>query len=268
MLSMMLNVENISADYGKRRVINKLSFSANEGQLVVIVGRNGCGKTTLLKSIIGDVPITDGIINFCNDKREDNLVLMTRRKRAQYISMVEQQLPQATMLVEDYIALGRLPYQSLFSVKKSWKDIEKVQQVIDKVGINYFANREMQKLSGGEKQLCAIARMLVQDTPIILLDEPISSLDILHQITIVSVIKQLRDEGKIVICVIHDLNIAFALADVIGVMKAGAFLAFGKPTDNAVREALDSAMDTEMNFFSINNGQNTIIAPRKWNEIF
>ncbi len=182
--------------------------------------------------------------------------------------MTEQQLPTAEMTVEEYVALGRMPYQKILGVQWSMPDMEVVKKSLQIMNISELKNRQMQELSGGEKQLCAIARMMVQDTPIVLLDEPMSNLDIVNQLEIVSKIKQLRAMGKIVLCVVHDLNIAFGMADVVAIMKKGKLLACEAPQNEQLKQALNEAMDTEMNFFDINKGVYSIIVPRKWNEIF
>ena len=266
---MILSIDSISACYGTKQVLHNLSLQAESGQIVVVVGRNGCSKTTLLKSVIGDVVLCQGTITLHTDDGHSLRVdQMSRRIRAHYVAMVEQQLPTAEMRVGEYVALGRTPYQKILGLQWSETDIKKVEEVLQLMNICQLKDRQMQELSGGEMQLCAIARMLVQDTPIVLLDEPMSSLDIVNQMEIASKIKHLKAMGKIVLCVVHDLNIAFSIADIVAIMKKGNLIACDTPHSEVLKQALNEAMDTEMNFFDVGSGMRSIIVPRKWNEIF
>ncbi len=265
---MVLELDNVSACYGSEIVVKGVTLSVEAGQIVVIVGRNGSGKTTLLKSIIGDVDLCSGRIIMHSNGEQMNMLSLSRRKRSQYVSMVEQQLPITDMQVCEYVALGRVPYQNMLGMNVNDADIRAIDKALELSKITHLSHRRLIELSGGERQLCAIARMIAQQTPIVLMDEPMSNLDVINQIEVASVMQILKQQGKIVLTVIHDLNMAFALADVVVIMKEGKVIATGNTNNEKLKNAISDAMNTEMCFFDVADSGMHFIVPRKWNKIF
>ena len=185
---------------GKTKVLSDICCSFEKGIFYGIYGANGSGKSTLLKLLTGELKSTSGSVSprWCS-----------AFERAQHIALVEQQIPASLPLsVSEIAALGSYPW--------GWKQEginEKVREVLAMLGLEHFSERPFNSLSGGEKQRVMLARALVQDTPVLCLDEPGSSLDIAFQHTLCQLLKKLAREGKCVIMISHDLFSAPAYLD-------------------------------------------------------
>jgi len=219
----MIEVKNLNFSYGKNLVLDNINFSANEGEILSIIGPNGSGKTTLLKCI-------NKILNPEGDILIDDKDIKKLRQNdiAKIISYVPQDgynfFPQT---VFDTVLLGRKPYIN-WGVSK--EDIEIVSNYLNLMGIKEFALRYFNELSGGERQKVLIARALSTEAKILLLDEPTSNLDIKHQYEIFKIIKKLAEENNIiVISAIHDLNLSARFSDKIIMLKDGKTFTEGKP---------------------------------------
>lgn len=185
---------------GKEKVLSDISYSFEKGCFYGIYGANGSGKSTLLKLLTGELKSTAGSVS---PKWGSAL------ERARHVALVEQQIPASLPLsVSEVAALGSYPW--------GWKETcvrEKVMEVLSMLELERFSERPFNSLSGGEKQRVMLARALVQDTPVLCLDEPGSSLDIGFQHTLCRLLKKLTCEGKCVIMVSHDLFSAPAYLD-------------------------------------------------------
>ncbi|MGB9636809.1 MAG: ABC transporter ATP-binding protein [Thermoplasmata archaeon] len=193
-------MENLSTGY-TNPVIKNLSFSLKPGNFLAVLGKNGSGKTTLLRAIGGTLRYT-GKIQFCG--RE--IIGMERREIAKVVGVVEQSINLYPFRVYEVVCMGRIPYAGMFSFQQG--DFAKVEEAMKKVGIWNLRNRLITEISAGELQKTLIAKVLAQETKILLLDEPTSHLDLESQHNTVQLIKQLCREGKIVIAVFHDLHLA------------------------------------------------------------
>lgn len=206
----MIELKNISAFYQKRIILEEINFEVKEGEFLGIIGPNGVGKTTLLKIITGvKQPNTGQVI--LNKK---NITNLSRKEIAKIMAVVPQNLFIPSLFtVEDVIMMGRYPHQKN-KFTTSNEDITIVNDVMNKTNTNLFRNRIIDELSGGEKQEVIIAKALVQQPKILILDEPTANLDIKHQMKILNLIKTLVKKDKItVIIVIHDLNLASRFCD-------------------------------------------------------
>lgn len=259
---MKLVVRNLCSGYSNKNVIDDICFEVNLGEVVAVIGRNGCGKSTLIKTIIGDVAKRSGEIICMNGKSQD-VTSLSRKSKARLIAVVEQQLPDVAMSVKEYVALGRIPYNSLWTLGISHDDESRVSQALHWAGIDSIGDRFVNALSGGEKQLCALARVIVQDTPIVIMDEPTSSLDIANQLHVLRLINELRNNGRAVICVIHDLNAAMNIADRVVMMADGRVKAYGKPHDVMTEANLSAIMKADLDVVETKDGNMQIIVPRK-----
>lgn len=213
---MGISVQNLSFSYGRLPVLHSVSLDAPEGRFSVILGRNGSGKSTLLGLIAGILPYRTGRIVVAGH----DLSSLTLGEKARLIGYLPQfHNPVFPFTVEDVVLTGRASY--IFALPGR-KDRAKTDEVIEKVGIRHLQRRPYSELSGGERQLVMIARVLAQEPKVILLDEPLSHLDLANQVRLLSLIKELVASGLTVVAVLHDPNIAFMWGDFFILIKDGA----------------------------------------------
>ncbi|PMP63083.1 MAG: ABC transporter ATP-binding protein, partial [Caldimicrobium thiodismutans] len=208
----MLEVKALSFEHKrqKRRILQDISFVANQGEITTILGPNGAGKTTLFKCITGVWENYQGEI-LVNNKKIDNLPFT---QRARFFSVVPQDhTPPFPYSVFEVVLMGRASYVGLFSLP-SKEDHKKVEEVLEMIGISHLKDKPYTQISGGERQLTLIARALVQETPVIILDEPTSHLDFKNQQLILSKIKEItKEKSLITVITLHDPNLASLFSD-------------------------------------------------------
>lgn len=206
--------------------MKNISLRAGEGEMVALVGRNGTGKSTLLRSILGLLPLLEGDCLLSGVE----LGQMDASKRAKAVSYVSSQvsgLPSLT--VRELVSLGRMPHTGWMGKMKR-EDLALVEEIIDEVGMKFYMDRSLDQLSDGERQRVMIARALVQDTPHIILDEPAAYLDIPNKYELVRLLSLFRDRGKTIIYSTHDLETALMCADKFWVISEGS-IHEGSPED-------------------------------------
>ncbi len=219
----MLEVKNVSFSYkgDGKKVLDDVSFSLESGSFAAILGNNGVGKSTLLKCIDRIVHPESGSITA--DGRD--VLSMKGRELAMHIAYVAQDARKTDSSVFDAVLLGRKPY---IKWDASGEDYEKVDEILERLELKDYALRTVSTLSGGEAQKVTIARALVQEPKILLLDEPTSSLDPRNQHDIMKLVRSIaKDRNILVVCVIHDLNLAIRYCDRYIFMKDGKVFASG-----------------------------------------
>ena len=217
----MIEVKNLSFAYGKREVLRDVSFKAESGEIVGILGNNGAGKSTLVTCLNRIRKPKSGriIINGADSET------LSKRDLAQYISYVAQKNEQTQTTVFDSVLLGRKPYIK-WSI--SQEDIAICDEIIERVGLSEMKLRALDELSGGELQKVMLARALVQQPRVMLLDEPTSNLDPKNQYEMMKLVRQVADEKNItVLVVIHDLSLAMRFCDKFLLMKDGKVFTYG-----------------------------------------
>ena len=245
----MLDIRDLTAGYGKRKVLHSLSVGFEAGELTCIIGPNGCGKSTLLKAVLGLIPRTAG------DVRLDGESLAGRKrgeiaKRIAYLAQ-GQSIPDMT--VGQMVLHGRFPYLE-YPRGYTACDRELARAAMERVGIAHLADEPMATLSGGLRQTAYIAMALAQQTPYILLDEPTTYLDVAHQVHILKLLRELSRDGRGVAAVMHDLPLALSYADRVAVMAGGKMRAVGTPLEilqsGVIREIFGvDVMEAEGEFF-------------------
>ena len=222
-----LEVKNLSFSYdGKKKILKDISFEIKRGKFVGVVGPNGCGKTTLLKLACGLLEPQKGEIRVSG--REINK--LERKDLAKKVAFVPQLMePVDGFKVVDMVNLGRTPYLDRFSFESD-KDLRVVKWALEELKIEEFSRREIAELSGGEFQRVAIARALAQKPYIMLLDEPITHLDIRYQIRILKLLRSLRKK-RTIIATFHDLNMAARFCQRLILLKKGELIAEGLPDE-------------------------------------
>ena len=206
----LLSLQNISAGYGKKAIVQDISFDIYEGEFCALLGLNGSGKTTLLKAICGLLPVESGR---CMAGGKDCTGL-GEKKRARYISYIPQRHSKMIgVTVTDAVLMGLNPRLGLLEFP-SRSDEESALIALDKIGIADLARKVFSELSEGQKQMVILARMLVQDAPVMLMDEPGSSLDFLNQHRVLGRMRGLiHSEGVAGIMALHEPNLALGYCD-------------------------------------------------------
>lgn len=227
---MVIHLNELHIMIQQKSILNGICLDVKPGEFIGLIGPNGSGKTTLLKSIAGIQSISDGTLQIANK----DIHTYKSIQLAKLISYV----PQDTALSFDFtvgaiVQMGRHVHSSRFSFDDS-EGIHQVEQAMAYTGISHLKDRSILSLSGGQQQLVFIAKALAQQTPIILLDEPISALDIRFQLQVLTMLKNLSVEGKTIIVVLHDLNLAARFCSKLMMLKEGSVLGYG-PTGHVLR---------------------------------
>lgn len=222
-----LMCDSISVRIGEKEILEKVSLTANQGDLIGLIGPNGSGKSTLLRSMANLLPYKHGSIRL----NERELQTYTMTELAKLIGYVPQDTTlDFDFLVKDIVLMGRHAYIPRFGVESDY-DYEIVEQAMHRTNIAHLADRSVMQLSGGQRQMVFIAKALAQQSSILLLDEPTSALDIYRELHVFEVMKQLTKEGITVITAIHDLNLASRFCDEIVLLTNGEVHASGRPKD-------------------------------------
>jgi len=236
-----LNIEQLTCGYGTKFNISDISFSVPKGTFTGIIGPNGSGKTTLFRGITGSLKTKLGEISV-NGR---NLAKFSYKEKARNIAIVTQNIEAAQMTVEEYVLMGRMPYQGYFRFFESKKDYEITQKYMKLTNTYRFKDKYMHNLSGGEQQLAGIARALAQEPELLLLDEPTSHLDITHQVQILNLLQRLNTDLKLsVLMIIHDLNLAGEYCDYLVMMNKGKIHTQGTPEEVLNYKNLEDVYET------------------------
>jgi iron complex transport system ATP-binding protein len=219
-------------------VVREVSFEVRQGEILGLIGPNGAGKTTLVNAISGVLPARSGIIRV---EGQDLSCLMAAR-RASYLAVV----PQAKNMPPDFtvwqtVLLGRTPYLGWLG-KISIRDRERVNWALERTHTQDLSMRLMGELSGGEQQRVLLARALAQETPILLLDEPTSHLDLQHQSLLLNLVQEMaHEQGLAILMALHDLNLTALYADRVALLVDGELRALGDPTEVLTPDHLSAA---------------------------
>ena len=230
----MIGLRHITVRFGKREILNDISADIAGGRITAVMGPNGCGKTTLLRCVGGLMQPTGGDVLI-----DDNPVgSYSARALAQKVAFVRQQAQtDFEFSAFETVLMGRNPYQHHLQ-NESQKDWDIVEQCMKQTNTWHLRLAKPAEMSGGEMQRVMIARALAQQTPVLLMDEPVSNLDIAHQLEIM---RLLRTTDKTVVIVIHDLNLALQFCDDLMLIHNGALLFHGRMADGLTTENIATA---------------------------
>lgn len=235
-----LQLSNVTIGYpagqGTKVVQYGLTLTANAGELIALIGKNGCGKSTLLRSIACLQPILQGSILL----HGENLAEMSPKRRARLLSVVlTEQQQVASFTVRELISIGRDPYTGWLG-SLSEEDNRIIDEAMNMTYLNGFEQRNIHELSDGERQRVFIARALAQNTPMILLDEPTSHLDLPNRINILLLLQKLaRETGKTIFISTHELETAMQVADKLWLMEREKGVTVGVPEDMVLNGIFD-----------------------------
>jgi len=240
----VLNVESLSVNFADRPVLQDISLQMAPGEVLAIVGPNGAGKTTLVRSVSGVQPIHAGRVLVV----DRDIQHLSPSERARLMAVVPQarQLP-GEISVYQTVLLGRTPYLSWLG-RAGKHDHAIVEGALEETHTTGIADRMVGELSGGEQQRVLLARALVQEAPLLLLDEPITHLDLQHQSILLNLIEKLAEQkGFAVLMVLHDLNLAGLYAKRIMMLVDGAIHASGTPAEVLTAENLAAVYNIPVN---------------------
>ncbi|CQH53489.1 Fe(3+) dicitrate ABC transporter ATP-binding protein FecE [Yersinia frederiksenii] len=238
---MILNADNLYAGYGNRSILKGISLQLPANKITALVGPNGCGKSTLLKCFSRLVTPSSGQIT-CNGQ---DIISLSMRALAQGSALLPQQhvIPEG-IDVEELVSYGRSPWLGVWG-RLSRADRRLIKQAMEDAHIIEFAKTRVSELSGGQRQRAFLAMTLAQNTPMILLDEPTTYLDINHQAELMALLRRLNLQGKTLITVLHDLNQASRYCDHLVMMSAGSIVAEGTPEEVITPENLKQVFGVE-----------------------
>ena len=257
----LVRVRDLGFCWGKKTVLDEISFTIISGQIVAILGKNGAGKTTLIKCLNRVQAPQTGKVEICSkDISRQSLIELSKS-----VSYVPQSVRASfPMDVFDVLLLGRRPHISWMT---SSEDLEAVSETLRKFGLEDLAFRRFDRLSGGERQRVIIAKAVVQNPRVYLLDEPTSDLDLQHQLLVMEAVTDIiRNSGgsKSAIFAIHDINIAARFSDRVILLHEGRILADGTPSEVITRSNIATVfgVDSEIAPSSSNSPMNIVIGER------
>jgi iron complex transport system ATP-binding protein len=231
-----LEASDLSFSYAGQRILDAVSMAVRSGEIVGLIGPNGSGKTTLLRCLLGYLAPASG--RALLDGRD--VSRYPRRAFARLVASVAQETPtDIPLLASELVLLGRVPHLPMRGLGFEPVDaLERVSLALEQCGVLALADRPLHQLSGGELRRVYLARALVQEAPILLLDEPIAGLDLRHQLAILHILERQAHAGTAVLTVLHDVNLAASVCDRIVLLKAGAVVQAGTPEDVLTAESL------------------------------
>ena len=245
----MVEIKNLSAGYPGKPVLHNVTMTAPTGKVTAILGPNGCGKSTLLKAICGILPADGGEVRIHG---EETLALH-RKKVAQKVAYLPQSRQMPEITAERLVLHGRFPYLS-YPRRYRPQDYAAAKEAMETMGIGDLAETQLAQLSGGQRQKVYIAMALAQDTPVILLDEPTTYLDVSHQLRLMRQARELTGRGKTVVMVVHDLSHAMAAADWVVLMENGRVVLEGTPEEVFLSNRIEPLFGIKLGRVKTENG--------------
>lgn len=259
---MYFGFDHITIAYGKKKILDDVSMEFERGKITTIIGPNGCGKSSLLKTIPGTVTPVSGT-PFFEGKALKSYPPKELARKIAYLPQIHDSPDDIT--IRTLISYGRFPYRK-FGGGLTEEDRRIIEETLELTGLKALSERTMNKLSGGEKQRAWIAMTICQQPQILLLDEPITYLDVGYQVEVLELIRDLREKLNITIgMVLHDMNFTARYSDRIYVLKDCAVHACGTPEEIIRREHLNAVFGIDSQLYYDNKNHCPIVVPEKLN---
>lgn len=271
-MSAVLVAEGVEVVLGGRTILHDVSVSVHAGEVVVLVGPNGAGKSTLFGTLAGDIAPRRGRVLVADEPdpvdaarsgTPDLVPLSSVRPRdlarRRAVQTQESRLSFA-FTARDTVEMGRAPWAG---TERELLDDEAVDRAMRRSDTGHLATRQVPVLSGGERARVAFARLLAQETPIVLLDEPTAALDIHHQEEVMRVVRELADDGAAVLVIVHDLSLAAAHADRIVLLAEGTIRADGPPREVLRGDLLSRVYGHPIEVFERPGSDELLVAPAR-----
>ncbi|MEN2750363.1 ATP-binding cassette domain-containing protein [Psychrobacter sp. FBL11] len=241
----MITINNLSHHIGKQHILHDIDLSLPPSQVIALIGPNGAGKSTLFSVMARLQPLQSGQVSFSVDNEARDIVSCDARTLATTVAMLSQDNQvQGRLRVHELLMFGRYPYHQ---GKPTTTDVQKVAEIIERFELAPLADRFLSTLSGGQRQRVLIAMIVCQDTPYLLLDEPLNNLDMYHAGRLMRELRKLSQvEQKTVVIVLHDINQAAQFADTVVMMKEGTVTAVGRPADVITQETMKELYNVDV----------------------
>lgn len=241
----MIKLNNISHHIGKQQILHDITLSLPTAQVIALIGPNGAGKSTLFSVMARLQPLQSGQVSFAVDNEERDIISCQARTLAKTVAMLGQDNQvQGRLRVHELLMFGRYPYHQ---GQPTIDDQQKVQEILERFELEPLAERFLSTLSGGQRQRVLIAMIVCQDTPYLLLDEPLNNLDMYHAGRLMRELRKLsHNQQKTVVIVLHDINQAAQFADTVVTMKAGEVTAVGRPADVITQETMKDLYNVDV----------------------
>ncbi len=222
----MIELKNLSVSFGEKRALSNLSLTIKKGELLSIIGPNGCGKTTLLKAAAKLIPVSSGELFLFGKPYPD----YSPKEFAKKVAVLPQIRTAPNMSVGAFVSHGRFPYLG-FSRRMTDEDKNFVEHAMKITGVYEMRHQNLLSLSGGERQKVYLAMTVAQDAEIVFLDEPTTFLDINHRLEILNLLRSLSDIGKTIVFVHHELSEALSFSECVVLMESGQIRSEGSPDE-------------------------------------
>lgn len=259
---MLLEINDVYGGYGNGDIIQGVSCCADRGDVLCLVGPNGCGKTTLFRLLLGSIPVSRGSITI--DGRE--IRTLPPKEIARQVAYIPQyHTPVFAYTVLDVVTMGRAAHFSAFETPKP-ADREAAFAALEKVSALHLANKKYTALSGGQRQLILIARAICQSASVFVMDEPAANLDYANHQLLMDVIADLAGRGYCIVMSTHSPEHPFSVGSKVLLMKSGRVAGFGPPKEVITPQNLQSVYDIEMDVVAIRDRygvERTICLPVK-----
>ncbi len=254
---MSIEVKDLCFSYGEREVLHGVSFKAEQGEFLSILGPNGVGKSTLFRCVLGLLRDYTGSITVEGRDAKS----MSIREAAKLVAYIPQSShPAFNYSVRDIVLMGTTSGLGTFSTPKK-EDVRRVEEALEKIGISHLAERCFHRISGGERQLALIARALVQRAPVLMLDEPTASLDFGNQLLVLTQARELAREGYTVIQTTHNPEQSYMFSDRILALRGGEVLTEGRPKDVLTSDMMRQLYGVEVEVSSLFDDRARVCTP-------
>ncbi len=258
-------IEDLSwqPDKTGRPVLSQISAVLKEGNFYGILGPNGAGKSSLVRILLKLIAADGGRVVFHQEEETKKIEEVSRNEMSRMLAFLPQNIQgEADFTVADVVAMGREPYRRHFAPLRK-ADQDKIEEALEYTSCTSLRDRSIRVLSGGERQRVMVARTIAQDTPWIVLDEPVSNLDIRHQADLMLVLDRLRREkSRTVIAILHDLNLAAAFCNQIIFLRDGKLLGAGDTEAVMNEKNLKAVYDMDFRFLESGEAKLGTIVPR------
>lgn len=234
-------MKSVSGGYGRKQVLYNIDAAFESGRITSIIGKNGCGKSTLLQMCCGLLTPSEGSITIDGV----NIAIIKHADLAKKISYLSQSHSAGSITVRSLVSHGRFPYLG-YPRKYSSEDKRKIADAMELAEVTDIADKYANELSGGQLQRAYIAMLLAQDTDIMLLDEPATYLDMSSQLELMELAVKLKNAGKAIVMVVHDINTALIYSDNIIAMDSGSIIETGSPRHISQSEAVQDSLGIEI----------------------